>query len=96
MFPPTTFNKADNDAFCKSEYGLYPHYDWALDFYGGITDAGFASYSNIFLSNGDLDPWNGGGVYFKNEKMDFNFVKIPLAAHHLDLRTPNPADPVYV
>jgi len=35
-----------------------------------------------------LDPWNGGGVYYKNDR-DMDYIFMPACAHHLDLRDPN-------
>lgn len=96
MFPDEKWDAKTYDAKCFSDWGLYPGYDWALDFYGGKNDEEFSAYSNIFLSNGTLDPWAGGGVYYENSELDFNYILMPMCAHHLDLRSPNPADPVYV
>ena len=48
----------------------------------------FKYYSNIFYSNGDLDPWKAGGVTVEpNENLPMYNIKG--AAHHLDLRLPN-------
>ncbi|KRX08961.1 hypothetical protein PPERSA_08164 [Pseudocohnilembus persalinus] len=80
---------------CYDQWGLKTNYDWALNFYGGKTDEEFQYSSNIFLSNGELDPWSGGGIYYENN-LDFDYVLMPMCAHHLDLRSPNPADPIYV
>jgi len=44
------------------------------------------------FSNGNLDPWSAGGVNgWVNYKVPYIMIKG--GAHHLDLRTPNPADP---
>ncbi len=48
--------------------------------------------SNIIFSNGDLDPWRAGGVLTPvNDRIVVRLIKG--GAHHLDLRSPNPADP---
>ena len=47
--------------------------------------------SNIIFSNGDLDPWRAGGVLTPiNDDIVVRLIKG--GAHHLDLRSPNPAD----
>lgn len=51
--------------------------------------------SNIIFSNGDLDPWHTGGLLYNvTDKCISIYIKD--SAHHLDLRTPNEADPVTV
>ncbi|VDK73266.1 unnamed protein product [Gongylonema pulchrum] len=81
-----------------SSIGYVPelyHLDGVPIRYGTTYDAA----SNIIFTNGNLDPWSGGGVYedspgikqaMKNGVYTFN---IKDAAHHLDLRTPNSCDP---
>ena len=48
--------------------------------------------SNIVFANGDLDPWSAGSVLEEVSKKSV-VVNIENAAHHLDLRLPNEADP---
>jgi hypothetical protein len=68
---------------------MSPKYEWALDYFGGRNYCkDFASSSNIIFSNGEYDPWHGGGVLddcMVNNKVIF----MKKSAHHLDLRTPN-------
>lgn len=52
----------------------------------------FYHTSNIIFSNGQLDPWSTGGVT-QNVSAATTVIIIAQAAHHLDLRTPNPLDP---
>ena len=48
--------------------------------------------SLIHFSNGDLDPWAGGGVQEAPHEHILVF-KIKEGAHHLDLRFANSKDP---
>mmetsp|Transcript_30128 Transcript_30128/g.46045 ORF Transcript_30128/g.46045 Transcript_30128/m.46045 type:complete len:84 (+) Transcript_30128:1321-1572(+) len=48
--------------------------------------------TNIVYSNGNLDPWRGGGV-LTNVTSDTIAFGMKESAHHLDLRLPNDADP---
>ena len=48
--------------------------------------------SNIIFSNGDKDPWSYGGIMTPlNDKLPV--ILIENASHHMDLRSPNKADP---
>lgn len=56
-----------------------------------------ANYLSPFVSassfsNGDLDPWSGGGV-LKSISDTLVAIVIPDGAHHLDLRAATPHDP---
>lgn len=51
--------------------------------------------SNIIFSNGELDPWQAGGIT-KKINDDTIALYIESSAHHLDLRLPNEADPATV
>jgi Serine carboxypeptidase S28 len=75
---------------------LTPQFTWPIDTFGGRSvKKDFALHSNIIFTNGNLDPWQVGGV-----TTDINsniYVKVLTgSAHHLDLRAPNPADPADV
>ena len=72
---------------------MTPKYDWALDYFGGRNPSkDFAASSNIIFSNGKYDPWSGGGV-LDNVMVNNEVIVIEKSGHHLDLRTPNAADP---
>ena len=49
-------------------------------------------YHIHFFSNGGRDPWSGGGQ-LESVSDSLIAIFIPEAAHHLDLRSSNPADP---
>lgn len=51
-----------------------------------------AATSNVLLSNGEYDPWRGGGVT-ANISHSVTALVIPKSAHHLDLRSSNVLDP---
>lgn len=79
--------------FCKQKYGLTPKYDWALEYFGGMDPArDFREATNIVWANGKLDPWSMGGIT-TNITAGTVALVIDQAAHHLDLRAPNDADP---
>ncbi|XP_014813850.1 PREDICTED: lysosomal Pro-X carboxypeptidase [Calidris pugnax] len=89
MFEP---QKWDFDALseeCYRLWGVRPRPSWILSVYGGKN---ISSHSNIVFSNGGLDPWSAGGVT-KNISDSLVAIVIPDGAHHLDLRSRNPADP---
>lgn len=77
---------------CKKNYGLDPKYNWALDYFGGRdVAADFEKSSNIIWSNGDVDPWSGGGIMTNSTVKNIALV-IKDGAHHYDLREPNVND----
>lgn len=57
MFNPQPWSYEAYTEGCQKTYGLTPNYNYTLDHYGGVTDGEMLSYSNIFFSNGKLDPW---------------------------------------
>lgn len=92
MFEPHTWNlKAFSDA-CFKQWHVRPRPSWIPTLYGGKN---ISSHTNIIFSNGELDPWIGGGVT-KDITNTLVAVVIPEGAHHLDLRAKNPFDPVSV
>lgn len=91
------FYKADFDyqlysKQCKENYGIQPDYEYTLNHFGGVSDKELNTTSRIVWTNGDLDPWSGGSPS-KSFKDDLVTCIIQYGAHHLDLRSPNPADP---
>lgn len=75
-----------------------PQFDWALDTFGGRNPfKDFMHTTNIAFTNGLLDPWRAGGINYalkNNDKITVHLMSG--AAHHLDLREPNAADPADV
>lgn len=93
MFPPAEWSEKENTLQCEAMYGLTPQYNWALDYFGGrVPKRDFMKASNIIFSNGELDPWQAGGVV-EDVSKDTIAIYIEGSAHHLDLRLPNEADP---
>lgn len=72
---------------CAGRYGFSPDRRHIALSYGTPRDWAKEA-SNIVWSQGEYDPWKGGGVYNNDDLKDndslLSFV-IPKAAHHLDL-----------
>lgn len=86
--------KANGDACAAQYWGTRPRYDWAMHNYGNdrLTWA-----TNIVFINGDMDPWEGGGVIKAYPGMDssIHIINIKHAAHHLEMRAEHPMDPIW-
>ena len=67
-----------------------------------MTDDEYKQASNIFFTNGGLDPWSGASPTKTLTPdlpacfMGIFLLIVDYGAHHLDLRSPNPADPQQV
>ncbi|KAL6073285.1 Dipeptidyl peptidase 7 [Balamuthia mandrillaris] len=92
MFPYTEYNVTADIEMCRQQFGVELQPEWPKMHWGGF-DLGAAS--NIIFSNGLLDPWHSTGI-LKSLSGSLIAIVIPEAAHHLDLRGPNKADPIYV
>lgn len=90
MFENSAWNFDKYAAGCLKRWGVKPRNPSEVILqYGGKN---LKAASNIVFSNGLLDPWSGGGV-LSNISKTVSAIVIPEGAHHLDLRSSNPADP---
>lgn len=89
MFYPRAWNESDYRENCKKSFNVDPDMDSAIRQYGGKN---LEAYSNIIFSNGNLDPWYGGGVLETTNEL-LKVIFIEEAAHHLDLRASHKDDP---
>jgi len=89
MFYSEPFSIPELITSCQQEFGVTPRVDWVPLYFAGRN---VSAMTNIIFSNGELDPWYGGGV-LDAPSPSVTTIVIPLSAHHLDLRFSNPADP---
>jgi len=92
MFEPTSWNLTVYTIGCQELWHVTPRPFMVPIEYGGKD---LSASSNIVFSNGELDPWSGGGVL---ESISDTLIALVIeeSAHHLDLRSSNPADPASV
>jgi len=92
-FPKNCWSASRFGDFCEARVGVRPLDPSKLQAYWGAGEDGWRNSPRLLLSNGRLDPWGYGGVPGGGVKGEAGVLWIPNSAHHLDLRSPNPADP---
>jgi len=91
MFFSQSFDLAQTEHGCASQWGIVGQPNWATTLYGGWR---IESASNIVWSNGGLDPWRGGGVTRNiSETNDLVALIIDGVGHHMDLMFSHEGDP---
>ncbi|CAF3465617.1 unnamed protein product [Rotaria sp. Silwood1] len=92
MFERQTFDFQAYSDKCYAQWGVRPRPEWSYLEYGGNDVTDFRYHSNIVFTNGNLDPWIVGGLLTQVAPR-LPVIFIEGAAHHLDLRGANRADP---
>jgi len=89
MFPPLNFSLAWIREHSKIRFrGAQVLPKFLAKEYGlRANDRALEHYTNVFWTNGDLDPWSIGGV--QNPKFG---LTLPNGAHHSELNDPSPFD----
>lgn len=98
FFPPSPYNITSVMQGCMASYNVTSQpYLYQIEYGTGSAES-LAITSNIIFSNGALDPCAAYAVEFPEDAADKNLFQILItgAAHHLDLRLPNVADPLAV
>ena len=95
MFWYNPYNATEIGRECYNAIGIYTRYNWIEINYGGyfLKNDGV---KNIVFSNGELDPWSGGGVHFNNSKNGIYSISTGIVGHHIDLMFSNVNDPLSV
>ncbi|KAK2078013.1 hypothetical protein QBZ16_003881 [Prototheca wickerhamii] len=89
MFMPQYTDFEQRLQNCVKEFNITSSPQRALREYGG---ARLNGASNVYLTNGDMDPWYTFGVLNNVSETVTSFL-IKDAAHHADLMDPSDADP---
>jgi lysosomal Pro-X carboxypeptidase len=89
MFLPNPWNLQAFIVQCQKTWNITGRPNWAVTYYGGKD---IKAASNIVFTNGNLDPWSGGGIVQSISDSVIALV-IENGAHHLDLRSASKEDP---
>ncbi|CAD7698965.1 unnamed protein product [Ostreobium quekettii] len=88
MFWDAPYNESETIKWCVNDIGALPRPLWATTEWGGRK---IHTTSNIVFSNGEYDPWRGGGVT-NHESDSVTVFTIAEAGHHVDLMFSRPED----
>ncbi|QDZ21254.1 serine carboxypeptidase [Chloropicon primus] len=89
MFFPQPFDYGYQIENCQKVWGVTPRPYWVTVNFGGKD---INAFSNIIFSNGEYDPWRGGGVLY-NVTESIHAIFIDGGAHHLDFMWSTKYDP---
>ena len=99
MFLPNPWVYSTYAANCQTRFQRPPQPLYVQTFFGASNQAmNFSSliYANqMIFTNGRLDPWFSGAVV-ESANPGIEVFNLGYGAHHLDLRSPNPLDPMEV
>eukprot|EP01013_Petalomonas_cantuscygni_P038925 TRINITY_DN70173_c0_g1_i1.p1 TRINITY_DN70173_c0_g1~~TRINITY_DN70173_c0_g1_i1.p1 ORF type:complete len:535 (-),score=30.64 TRINITY_DN70173_c0_g1_i1:154-1758(-) len=95
FYAPAPVNETALFETCRTQWNVKPRPTWWEEHFGGCN---VSAATNIFFPYGSLDPWSEGGCSSMDRSGPGNgggirVVTMQGAAHHLDLRWPNDADP---
>ncbi|CAH8849494.1 unnamed protein product, partial [Trichobilharzia szidati] len=90
IMPPLNWDLKAFSADCQGRYGVTPRVNWStVEFWSKSV----STTTNVVFSNGEIDPWFAFSITNNSHVPLATVINIADAAHHLDLRSPNPADP---
>ncbi|CAH8499289.1 unnamed protein product [Schistosoma turkestanicum] len=90
IMPLVNWDLKAYSAYCQNRFGVRPRVEWPkVQFWSKSVD----TVTNIVFSNGEIDPWSALSITNNSYVPFATVINISDAAHHLDLRTPNSADP---
>ncbi|CAH8558528.1 hypothetical protein MS3_00005578 [Schistosoma haematobium] len=90
IMPPLNWDLKSFSISCQNRFGVSPRVEWPkVEFWSKSVH----TITNIIFSNGEIDPWSALSITNNSYVPFATVINISDAAHHLDLRTPNPADP---